>query len=164
MTEVYGVEYLPVHDGRGRPYLRGRWAVRPDLKYAQVVKIRDEHGNLKDVKRRIVYGDSIDVNASLTLSGSKSIATSSSERQNLSIRNYGKRFNRKTICFTKNGEYLASYLEILHAWFNFTKKHGSLRIRNQDGSYTHRTPAMAQGLAGRPLTWEQILRWRSKSM
>jgi len=160
VTEVYGVEYLPVHDGRGRPYSRSRWAVRPDLKYAQVVKVRDEHGNLKSVKRRIVYGDPVDVKTSLTLSGSKGIATSSSERQNLSIRNYGKRFARKTICFSKDGEYLVSYLEILHTWFNFTKKHRSLRIKNQDGSYIHRTPAMAQGLAGRPLTWEEILRWR----
>ena len=160
VTEVYGVEYLPVHDGRGRPYSRSRWAVRPDLKYAQVAKVKDVYGNLKSVKTRIIYGDPVDVKASLILSGSKGIATSSSERQNLSIRNYGKRFARKTICFSKDEEYLASYLEILHAWFNLTKKHRSLRIKNQDGSYTHRTPAMAQGLAWRPLTWEEILRWR----
>lgn len=164
VTEVYGVEYLPRHEGRGRPYSRSRWAVRTDLKYAQVVKVRDDHGKLKSVKTRIVYGDPIDVRTSLILSGSKGITTSSSERQNLSIRNYGKRFARKTICFSKDGEYLAAYLEILHAWFNFTKKHRSLRIRNQDGSYTQRTPAMAQGLAGKPLTWQHILRWRMKSM
>jgi len=164
LTEVYGIEYLPVHDGRGRPYSRSRWAVRPDLKYAQVVRLRDERGNLKRVRARIVYGDPVDVKASLLISGSKSIATSSSERQNLSIRNYGKRFSRKTICFSKEGEYLASYLEILHTWFNFIKKHASLRIRSQEGTYIHRTPAMVQGLAERPLTWEGILRWRLKSM
>ena len=49
-------------------------------------------------------------------SGSRNISTSSVERQNLSVRNYGKRFARKTICFSKDGEYLASYLEVLQAW------------------------------------------------
>lgn len=160
LEEVYGIEYIPRHDGRGRPYSRSRWVVRPDLKYAQVVRARDEHGNVKGIKTRVVYGDPIDVKASLILSGSKDITTSSSERQNLSIRNYGKRFSRRTVCFTKNGEYLASYLDVLHAWFNFVKTHRSLRIRSRDGSYIHRTPAMAQGLTDKPLTWKEILRWR----
>lgn len=160
VEEAYGVEYLPVHDGRGRPYSKSRFAPRPDLKYAQVVKVRDQHGNLKSVETMIVHGDPVDVRASLILSGSRSIATSSVERQNLSVRNYGKRFARKTICFSKDGEYLASYIEMLQAWFNFIKPHRSLRVKNPDGSYTRRTPAMAQGLANRPLTWQDVLRWR----
>jgi|GEM_PF-2958046 len=160
VEEVYGVEYLPAHDGRGRPYSKSRFTPRPDLKYAQIVKVKDAQGNLEKVETMIVHGDPIDVAASLILSGSRSISTSSCERQNLSLRNYGKRFARKTICFSKNGEYLASYIEILQAWFNFIKKHRSLRMRKLDGSYIHRTPAMAQGLANRPLTWLDILRWR----
>ena len=96
----------------------------------------------------------------MILSGSRSISTSSCERQNLSLRNYGKRFARKTICFSKNREYLASYVEIFKAWLNYIKKHRSLRMRKLGGSYIHRTPAMAQGLANRPLTWLDILRWR----
>ena len=134
--------------------------MRPDLKYAQVVKVRDERGNLKEVKTRIVYGDPVDVEASLILSGSSGISTSSTERQNLSVRNYGRRFARKTICFSKDGEYLAWYVEILQACFNFVKPHRSLRIKNADGTFTKRTPAMAQGLADRPLTWLEMMRWR----
>jgi len=161
VEEVYGIEYLPVSRRPGRPFSNSRFAVRPDLKYAQVVKVRDQHGNLKAIETRIVHGDPVDVRASLVLSGSRNISTSSVERQNLSVRNYGKRFARKTICFSKDGEYLASYLEVLQAWFNFTKLHRSLRLKNEDGSsYTHRTPAMAQGLAHRRLSWEEILRWR----
>ncbi len=160
IEEVYGVEYLPLSFRRGRPYSKSRFAVRPDLRYAQVVKVRDERGNLKEVKTRIVHGDPIDVEASLILSGSNGISTSSTERQNLSVRNYGRRFARKTICFSKDGEYLASYIEILQAWFNFVKLHRSLRVKNADGTYTKRTPAMAQGLAERPLTWMEIMRWR----
>ena len=160
VEEVYGVEYLPAHDGRGRPYSKSKFAPRPDLKYAQVVKVKDTHGNLEKIETRIIHGDPSDIKASLILSGSRSISTSSCERQNLSVRNYGKRFSRKTICFSKDGEYLASYIDILQAWFNFIKTHRSLRIRNEDGSYTHRTPAMAQELADKPLKWEDILRWR----
>jgi hypothetical protein len=160
VEEVYGIEYLPVSHRPGRPYSKGRFAVRPDLKYAQVMKVRDEHGNLKAIETRVVHGDPVDVGASLLLSGSRNISTSSVERQNLSVRNYGKRFARKTICFSKDGEYLVLYTEVLQAWFNFTKLHRSLRVKNQDGSYTHRTPAMAQGLADKRLNWEEILRWR----
>ncbi|MEM4093190.1 MAG: hypothetical protein QW837_09150 [Conexivisphaerales archaeon] len=43
------------------------------------------------------------------------------------------------------------YLEVLQAWFNSTKTNRSLRIRNSDDSFTHGMPAMAQGLADRPL-------------
>jgi hypothetical protein len=161
VEEVYGIGYLPVSHRRGRPFSTSRYLVRPDLKYAQVMKVRDEHGNLKAIETRVVHGDPVDVRASLVLSGSRNISTSSVERQNLSVRNYGKRFARKTICFSKDGEYLASYLEVLQAWFNFTKLHRSLRLKNEDeSSYTHRTPAMAQGLADKQLSWDEIMRWR----
>jgi IS1 transposase len=160
IDEVYGIEYLPVSRRRGRPYSSSRFVRRPDLKYAQVMKVRDEHGNLKAIETRIVHGDPVDVRASLILSGSRNISTSSIERQNLSVRNYGKRFARKTICFSRNGECLEQYMEVLQAWFNFTKPHRNLRLKNHDGQYTHRTPAMAQGLAAKRLNWEEILRWR----
>ena len=54
----------------------------------------------------------------------KSVNTSYVERQNLSLRNASKRLVRETICFSKDGEYLALYLEMLQAWFNFVKLHG----------------------------------------
>ena len=160
ITEVYGVEYLPVSHGRGRPYSRSRFAVRPDLNYAQVVKVRDERGRVVRVERRIIYGDPVAIRNSLILSSMKSVNTSYVERQNLSLRNASKRLVRETICFSKDGEYFALYLEMLQAWFNFVKLHGGLRMEDAAGKHAHRTPAMAQGLASRPMTWEDILRWR----
>lgn len=171
IEEVYGIEYLPVSHARGRPFSRSRFAIRPDLKYAQVVKVRNAQGRLLRVETRIVHGDAVGVEASLILSGSNGISTSLTERQNLSVRNYGRRFTRRTICFSKDGDYLAWYLELLQAWFNFVKKHRGLRIKN-DGegsspssspSYIHRTPAMAQGLTNAALSWEQIMRWRKSA-
>lgn len=160
VTEVYGIEYFPVHDGRGRPYSKSRFAVRPDLKYAQVIKVKDEHGHVKRIYRRIVYGDPVNVKASLILSSMNSLNTSYVERQNLSFRNAAKRLVRETICFSKNEQYLNSYLEILQAWFNFIKLHKGLTIKEKEKHHIHRTPAMAQELASKPLTWKEILRWK----
>lgn len=157
IEEVYGIEYLPVSRRRGRPYSKSRFAVRPDLKYARVVKVRDGHGHVVRVERRIVHGDPAEVKASFVLSGMSSVNTSYVERQNLSLRNAAKRLVRETICFSKDGLYLDSYLEILQAWFNFIKLHGGLTMKEK---HIHRTPAMAQGLAPRPMSWDKILRWR----
>ncbi|MEM4093189.1 MAG: hypothetical protein QW837_09145 [Conexivisphaerales archaeon] len=68
VTEVYGVEYLPVHDRRGRPTSESTFVPKQDLKYVQVVKERDEYGNLKKVITVIVYGDPVEVRASLAIS------------------------------------------------------------------------------------------------
>ena len=118
------------------------------------------------VERRIIYGDPVAIRNSLILSSMKSVNTSYVERQNLSLRNASKRLVRETICFSKDpyslslSEYFALYLEMLQAWFNFVKLHGGLRMEDAAGKHAHRTPAMAQGLASRPMTWEDILRWR----
>jgi hypothetical protein len=113
VEEVYGIEYLPVSHRPGRPFSSSRFVVRPDLNYAQVVKVRDGRGHLVKVERRIVYGDPVAIRSSLILSGMKSVNTSYVERQNLSLRNASKRLVRKTIYFSKDGEYLALYLEVL---------------------------------------------------
>ena len=160
IEEVYGVEYLPVHYGRGRPYSKGRFAPRPDLKYAQVVKVRDSHGHLERIERRMIHGDPVAIRASLILSGMRSVNTSHVERQNLSMRNAAKRFVRETICFSKEESYLGAYLEVLQAWYNFVQPNRGLTIKTRDGAHIHRTPAMAQGLTNRPVSWEEILRWR----
>jgi hypothetical protein len=73
------------------------------------------------------------------------------ERQNLSVVDYGRRLVRKTVFFSRDGEYPALYTELLQAWFNFVELHRSLRVKNRDGSLTSRTSAMMQGLVdGRP--------------
>jgi len=60
------------------------------------------------------------------------------ERQNLSVRNYARRFARKSLGFSKACEYLSLYLEAVQAWFNFVKPHLGLRVpsRSQEGSTT----------------------------
>jgi hypothetical protein len=86
---------------------------------------------------------------------------SSVKKKNLSERTYGKRFARKTICISKDGENPANHTETLQAWINFIRVRRSLRVKNRDGWFTHKTPAMARGLIPKRLDWEQIPRRRN---
>lgn len=67
------------------------------------------------------------------------ITTAHVERVNLSLRTMNKRFNRSTICFSKDEEYLAYSVYLFVAHYNFCRPHSSL------GKKT--TPAMAAGLS-----------------
>jgi IS1 family transposase len=70
------------------------------------------------------------------------ISTSYIERQNRDLRMRCRRMTRLTDAFSKKTENHAS-ATALHYWaFNFVKKHATLK----------RTPAMAAGIASRPLT------------
>jgi hypothetical protein len=84
------------------------------------------------------------------------------ERQNLSVRNYARRFARKSLGFSKACEYLSLYLKAVQAWFNFVKPHLGLRVpsRRPGRKYDQRTPAMARGLTDHIWTWEEALRWK----
>jgi IS1 family transposase len=66
----------------------------------------------------------------------KRITTSHVERVNLTLRTFNKRFNRKTICFSKDEEYLAYSVYLFAAHYNFCRKHITTRT----------TPAQSAGL------------------
>jgi IS1 family transposase len=75
------------------------------------------------------------------------ITTNHIERLNLSLRTFNRRFNRKTICFSKNEECLAYSVYLFAAHYNFCRVHG-----------THgQTPAMAAGLTNRKWSIEDLL-------
>lgn len=77
------------------------------------------------------------------------ITTSHMERGNLTLRIWNKRFNRKTICFSKDEEYLAYSIYLFTASYNFIKPHSALERKT--------TPAMASGIATNPLTIQQLI-------
>ena len=72
----------------------------------------------------------------------REVSTSLIERQNLTLRNFVRRLNRKTLCFSKKLENLRAALAIHFVWYNFGRIHQTLRC----------TPAMEAGLAGS--VWE----------
>jgi hypothetical protein len=84
------------------------------------------------------------------------ISTSYVERQNLTMRMGMRRFTRLTNAFSKKVEFHAHAVSLYFMYYNFAKFHGSLRVKNADGSFTQRTPAMAAGVAAYKWSVEQI--------
>lgn len=83
----------------------------------------------------------------------KRITTSHVERVNLSLRTFNRRFNRKTIGFSKDEENLAYSVYLFVAHYNFCREHSSLGRKT--------TPAMAQGLTDNVWKVEQLLNIRA---
>lgn len=79
----------------------------------------------------------------------KRATTAHIERANLTLRTHNKRFGRKSICFSKDEEFLAYSVYLFAATYNFTKTHLGLLGKQ--------TPAMAAGLAEKKLTVAELL-------
>ncbi len=115
-------------------------------------------GKVSETKRTIVYGTEKALSDALKASScSNNINTSFVERQNGTDRNYNSRKVRKTLEFSKD-----IIVHILVSWwvmfcYNFHHTHAGLRQLKSDGSFVHRTPAMAAGLEQRPLTVAEIM-------
>jgi len=140
MIEVYGV--VPEYSGRGRPPTQKR--ARPGWLYIQMVKQRDEHGRMKGVKLRVVFGKS----------------TAYIERSNLTSRLFNGRQVRKTLAFSKE---VAAY-KAAAAWedcyYNLVRPHKSLRSPVADASpqkWLPRTPAMVAKLTDHIWTVKELL-------
>jgi IS1 family transposase len=67
----------------------------------------------------------------------KDISTSYIERQNLTLRMHNRRMTRLTNAFSKKLENFEAAMSLHFAYYNFVKRHGTLRC----------TPAMAAGVA-----------------
>lgn len=77
----------------------------------------------------------------------RDVSTSRIERQNLTLRNFVRRLNRKTICFSKKLENLRAALSLHFFWYNFGRVHGTLSC----------APAMEAGLARSVWSVDQLL-------
>lgn len=85
--------------------------------------------------------------------------TAHMERGNLTLRTWNKRFNRKTICFSKDEEYLAYSVYLFAAAYNFCHLHSGLKVKVTGTEPAKQfTPAMKQGLADRRWTVGDLLK------
>lgn len=83
------------------------------------------------------------------------ISTSYVERQNLTMRMGMRRFTRLANGFSKKIEFHAHAVSLNFLYYNFARAHQSLRVKNADGTFTKRSPAMAAGVADHIWsTWE----------
>ncbi|HEY8031517.1 MAG TPA: hypothetical protein VIF02_03805, partial [Methylocella sp.] len=77
----------------------------------------------------------------------KHISTSFVERQNLTMRMGMRRFTRLTNAFSKKIENHVHALSLYFVHYNWMRIHKTLRV----------TPAMAAGLSGNLMNWEDII-------
>jgi hypothetical protein len=137
----------------GRPR-RPKLVAAPTLRYAQVVKQRDDRGRLVGVSKRVVFGD-------VPL---EQVHTAYVERQNLNYRHENRRLTRKTIGFSKTATALGHQLEFHQAHHNLVRSHRTLaqrvdvpsrgRVRRR---WAQRTPAMAAGLTDHVWTLRELM-------
>jgi IS1 family transposase len=157
LLKQYGEAVVPVKTGkRGRP--RKPTIQWPENSVYATVNKSYSKGKVTAVDRKLVHGTEADlVQALESSSSSDKINTAFVERQNGTDRSYNARKARKTYEYSKD-----LLVHIAVSWwvmlcYNFHHTHAGLRERVADGSYLHRTPAMAIGLASHPRTaWELI--------
>ena len=137
----------PERRGPGRPRVVPELRLPEGMCYATVHKHR-EGGRVVAVEQKQVFGTSEDLADALgesTVSGN--VNTLFLERQHATDRGRNARKSRKTYRFSKDWEvheavtYLTMYSD------NFCWCVRTLRVKDEDGSWRERTPAMAAGLA-----------------
>ena len=147
ILEAYGQTVVPPRTGkRGRP--RNAYKVPPvGLTYATVHKTRSK-GRVVKVGQRVTFGSAHAVGAALARSASsRSVNTSFVERQNGTDRNRNARKARKSYCFSKGRSVHQAVTYFTMYSYNFCWPVRTLRIKGEAGTWQHRTPAMAAGLA-----------------
>lgn len=146
LLEAYGQEVQPERTGKpGRPKKPYK-VPPPELHYATVHKTR-EKGRVVKIDYRVVFGTVAAVMAALAVSlVSKAINTAFIERHNGTDRNRNGRKVRKTYCFSKDWQVHDSVTYFTMYTYNFCWPVRTLRIKDRDGNWQPRTPAMAAGL------------------
>jgi IS1 family transposase len=144
---AYGETITPPRTGKpGRP--KAPYKVAPQgLTYAVVEETR-EKGRVAEIATRIVFGTIAAVVAALGISRvSRAINTSFVERQNGTDRHRSARKARKTYRFSKDWRYHESVTDLTMYVYNFCWPVRTLRIKDDQGNWRKRSPAMAAGLA-----------------
>jgi hypothetical protein len=173
---VYGETEKPKREEKkkkkksGRPRTRSTIKPPSNLQYAQVVKHRDEHGRITSIERRVVFGTMEKVRAKLTEAGCyTTISTAHVERRdNLTSRQTSSRLVRDALSFSKAMEALRYHTALDDLAHNFSRYHGSLRVRLKKPQPTRgkkgtpkrwlqNTPAMAAGITDHRWTLEELM-------
>jgi IS1 family transposase len=147
ILHAYGETVTPPRTGeRGRP--RAPYQVPPPgLTYATVTK-RREKGRVVEVGTRVVFGTVAAVLLALGMSKvSRAINTSFVERQNGTDRHRNARKARKTYRFSKDWRHHEAVTYLSMYVYNFCWPVRTLRIKDEEGRWRTRSPAMAAGLA-----------------
>jgi hypothetical protein len=137
LVPVYG--QLPVYKGRGRPPTRKQPG--SDWHYTQMVKQRDEKGNLTGVEGRVIDGDT----TTLQRTGEPTVYV---ERTDLTSRHMHGRWVGKTLGFSKQVVMLRAACVWEDGVYNLARRLKTLRIEVNHGDqrWCQPSPALAAGL------------------
>src|SRR3954452_14571003 len=155
IKEVYGIEQpQPRRPGPGRPPKPVK-VVPPGLCYATVRK-RREKGRVVEVVRALVFGTLYLLGGLLRRStASTTINTSFVERNNGTDRHQNSRKRRKTYALSKDLVLHRAASSFIGYSYDFCWPVRTLRVREPEGPWQARTPAMAAGLSDHVWsTWE----------
>lgn len=157
LAEQYSQIIVPPRTGKpGRPQLPYQVPL-PELVYATVHKER-EKGRVVKVTQRLIYGTQEQLDDALkTSSVSKTVNTSFIERYNGTDRCFNARKVRDTYSFSKERDLHEAASWIGVTAYNFCRPNRGLSLKGEDGRVQQRTPAMAAGLASKPLSLLDII-------
>jgi IS1 family transposase len=147
LLDAYGETITPPRTGkRGRP--KAPYKVAPKgLTYAVIEKTR-EKGRVVKVVTRVVFGTLAAVVTALGLSrASTAVNTAFVERQNGTDRHRNARKARKTYRFSKDWRFHEAVTYLTMYVYNFCWPVRTLRVKDAQGRWRQRSPAMAAGLA-----------------
>jgi len=126
----------------------------PGWQYLQVVKQRDDKGNLLGIDLRVIFGD---VDEVLDLLGA---STAYIERSHLTMRHFNGRLVRKSLAFSKQLDMHCAAAAWEDLVYNLARPLKSLRLpetEHPQRRWQQRTPAMAAGLANHIWSIRQLL-------
>lgn len=162
IEEVYSSTVSQVHSPEGVSELKTKIVMPDELGYVVVSK-RREKGSVVEVIKKIVFGTMEMVEKLLLRSKvSMKFNTSFVERNNGTERGQNSRKRRKSYCFSKNWEIHNAVSYFIGFSYNFCWSVRTLRLKEIDGRWKMRTPAMAAGLTDHIWTVEEWVTYPAK--
>ena len=148
-------EPIPPERRPGRPRIEPERRLPEGLTYATVHKHR-EGNRVVAVDRRLVFGTADGLEAALAGSEvSVGVNTSFLERQNGADRGRNARKARKTYRFSKDWQVHEAMTYLTMYGYNFCRAVRTLRVKDGEGHWKGRSPAMAAGLSDHVWTWRE---------
>ena len=153
LLQVLGVVYRRRRRGKVGRKPNPRLVAPKDLFYAQVVKVRNQAGQVVEVRRRVVFGGPRRFVQQLRLRElGTMIQTAFMERWYGTLRGLVAPLRRRTRCLSWSHARHRGRLWLMVSLYNFVMPHKSLR---QD--HTPRTPAMAIGLTDHVWSYREYI-------
>lgn len=139
----------------GRPRIIPESRLSDDLVYATVHKHR-ENNRVIAVEKKLIFGTTEKLKDVLGESAASCrVNTSFIERQNGTDRGRNARKSRKTYRFSKDWQVHEAMTYLTMYSYNFCWCVRTLRVRNEDGRWWERSPALAAGLTDHVWTWKE---------